>query len=70
MTVSLGEQEGTALVAEQPHVYGAITRNGARFLGVRVDLSKVSAREARELIERSWRHAAPGRLVSTRETGS
>ena len=63
MTVSLGEQEGQALVAARPDTYEAIRRHGTRFLGLRVELSRVSPRQARELIECSWRHSAPRRLI-------
>jgi len=32
-------------------------------MGLRVDLSKVPARPVRALIEKSWRHSAPRRIV-------
>lgn len=43
MTVSLAEKEGKALAAEDPEAYEEIWRNGKIFMGLRVDLSKVSA---------------------------
>jgi hypothetical protein len=70
MTVSLGEQEASAVVAAQPDAYEEIWRDGKRFMGLRVDLSKVSTRLARDLIERSWRHSAPRRLILARESGA
>jgi hypothetical protein len=64
MTVSLAEREAKALVAEQPDAHEEIWRNGKMFMGLRVDLSKVTARHVRELIEKSWRHSAPKRIVA------
>jgi len=63
MTVSLAEKEAKAVVAEHPDAYEEIWRNGKIFMGLRVDLSKVSARRVRALIEQSWRHSAPKRIV-------
>jgi hypothetical protein len=64
MTVSLAEKEAKAVVAEHPDAYEEISRNGKIFMGLRVDLSKVSARRVRALIEQSWRHSAPKRIVA------
>ena len=61
MTLSLPEEEVRALAAENPEAYEEIWRNGEKLVGLRVDLSRVSARRARQLIEISWRHNAPGR---------
>jgi hypothetical protein len=59
MTVSLGEEEAKKVAARQPDAFEEIWRNGKVFMGLRVDLSKVRPRVARDLIERSWRHTAP-----------
>ena len=64
MTVSLAEQEAKAVAAEQPDAYEEIWRNGKIFMGLRVNLSKVPARRVRALIEKSWRHSAPKRIVA------
>src|ERR1700722_20390515 len=56
ITVSLPEEEARALAAEDPKAYGEVWRNGKTLVGLRVDLSRVSALRVRELIERSWRH--------------
>ena len=64
MTISLGEREAQSVVAAQPDAYEEIWRAGKGFLGLRVDLSRVSAARVRELIERSWRHSAPRRLAA------
>src|SRR6478735_9442619 len=59
MTVSLPESEARAFAAERPDAYEEIWRNGKMFLGLRVDLSKVSVHRVRELIESSWRRELP-----------
>lgn len=63
ITVSLGETEAKGLMAKNPEVFEAIWRMGKTFAGLRVNLEKVSAAQIRALIERSWRHRAPRRLV-------
>jgi hypothetical protein len=63
MTISLGEVEAKHLMADQPEGYEAIWRNGTKFMGLRVDLLKVTDAQVQELIKRSWRHCAPKRLV-------
>jgi hypothetical protein len=64
MTVSLPEQEGRAIAAEDPEAYEEIWRNRKIFMGLRVDLSAVSADRVRNLIERSWRHSKTARKAS------
>ena len=64
MTVSLAETEAKAVAAEHPDAYEEIWRNGKTFMGLRVGLSKVTVRRVRELIEKSWRHSAPERIVA------
>jgi hypothetical protein len=61
MTVSLSEKDAKLVVAKDPTAYEEIWRNGRIFLGLRVDLSSISERRLRELIETSWRHAGQGR---------
>jgi hypothetical protein len=58
MTASLSEQEARAFTKENPKAYEEIWRNGKTFMGLRVDLSAVSADRVRDLIEKSWRHSA------------
>lgn len=63
-TVSLPEHEAKTIAAENPKACEEIWRNrqtfmGLRVMGLRVDLSAVSADRVRDLNERSWRHAAP-----------
>jgi hypothetical protein len=59
MTVSLPEEEARAFVAKDPKAYEEIWRNRKTFMGLRVDLSAISADRVRDLIERSWRHSTP-----------
>jgi hypothetical protein len=61
MTVSLAEKEARAFAAKDPEAYEEIWRNGKTFMGLRVDLSAISADRARDLIESSWRHTVPAR---------
>lgn len=63
MTFSLAEREAKAIAAQHPDAYEAIRRNGI-IMGLRVDLSRVSSRRLRELIEKSWRHRAPKSIVA------
>lgn len=64
ITVSLGQKEAKAVAAEHPDAYGEIWRSGKIFMGLRVNLSKVPARRVGALIEKSWRHCAPKRIVA------
>jgi hypothetical protein len=66
ITVSLGEQQANVFAAEHPEAGEEIRRNG-RFMGLRVNLSRLSAGEVRELIEHSWRHSAPKRRAGAYE---
>lgn len=56
MTVSLAESDAKELAARHPEIYEEIWKNRKILVGLRVNLSKLSARSARELIEKSWRH--------------
>lgn len=64
MTVSFPEEEGRALAATDPKTYEEIWRNRKTFMGLRVDLSAISADQVRDLIEKSWRHSAPVRRAT------
>jgi hypothetical protein len=44
-------------------VYQEVWRDGRIFVGLRVDLAKVTETRMQELIEHAWRHRAPKRLV-------
>jgi hypothetical protein len=65
--LAVGQAEAAALAAADPEVYEEVWRNGGGriFVGVRVDLAKVSGERARELVEHAWRNRAPKRLVAT-----
>jgi hypothetical protein len=70
MTISLGEKEAKGVAGEHPEAYEEIWRQGKVFMGLRVELSKLPARRVRELIERSWRHSAPKRIVAAYDNGN
>jgi len=67
ITVSLAEKNARAFTAEHPDAYEEIWRSGKTFMGLRVDLSKIPAERLRELIDASWRHSAPQRLVAAND---
>jgi hypothetical protein len=62
---SISNAEAAAIVAKDPATYEEVWRPGATksFVGVRVDLARVSEERVRELIERAWRTKAPRRLL-------
>ncbi|GAA4557511.1 MmcQ/YjbR family DNA-binding protein [Planotetraspora kaengkrachanensis] len=62
--VCVGQAEAEEAAADQPDVYEEVWRNGRIFVGLRVDLAKVTEGRMRELIEHAWRHRAPKRLVA------
>lgn len=65
MTIALAEDDADDATRDAPRAFEPITRNG-KVLGLRVDLSRVTTTRARALIEQSWAHAAPKRLVEAR----
>jgi hypothetical protein len=62
--VCVGQAEAAAAAADQPDVYEEVWRNGRIFVGLRVDLAKVTDKRMQELIEHAWRNRAPKRLVA------
>nr|WP_238362018.1 MmcQ/YjbR family DNA-binding protein [Actinopolymorpha pittospori] len=68
---SISQEDAAAVVAAEPAVYEEVWRNAATrsFVGLRVDLAKVSTKHIRELIEGAWRNKAPKRLVATHDAG-
>ena len=62
--VCVGQAEAAAAAADQPDVYEEVRRNGRIFVGLRVDLAKVTDKRMQELIEHAWRNRAPKRLVA------
>jgi hypothetical protein len=62
--VCVGQAEAKAAAADQPDVYEEVWRNGRIFVGLRVDLAKVTKERMQELIEHAWRNRAPKRLVA------
>jgi len=64
MTASLSAADVHAFISGRPEAFQEIRRSGRGLMGLRVDLSTTSPLEAREVIERSWRHCAPQRLLA------
>ena len=64
ITLSLAESDAKAIVVAHPDACGEIWRNRKIFMGLRIDLSRVPVHRVRELIEKSWRHSAPKRIVA------
>ncbi len=63
MTAGLPQKEAKILIAENPDAYEEIWHDRKKFMGLRVDLSKVSTEAVRGIIEMSWRHTAPKHIV-------
>jgi hypothetical protein len=63
---SISEEEAATAVADDPAIYEEVWRPGATrsLVGLRVDLAKVSAEHAQELVEHAWRNKAPKRVVA------
>ncbi len=63
---SIDHREAATIVARAPGTYEEVWRPGATksFVGLRVDLAKVSEERVRELIEQAWRTKAPRRVVT------
>ncbi len=62
--VCVGQAEAEKAAADQPDVYEQVWRNGRIFVGLRVDLAKVTQERMQQLIEQAWRNRAPKRLVA------
>lgn len=62
--VAVDRATAEAAVASDPDTYEEMWRQGRYFVGVRVDLAKVSGERLRELIEHAWRNKAPKRLAA------
>lgn len=62
MTLSLAEHDARAIAASHPNAHEEIWRKG-KFLGLRLDLSKISSHQLRRMIELSWRNSAPKRVA-------
>jgi len=63
--VCVGKEEAEAAAAEQPDVYEEVWREPGRiFVGLRVDLAKVSQKRLQELIEHAWRNRVPKRVAA------
>lgn len=68
---SVDLKEASGAVAKDPATYREVWRPGATtsFVGLRVELAKVSKARVRELVEHAWRNKAPQRLVTVYDAG-
>jgi predicted DNA-binding protein (MmcQ/YjbR family) len=53
-TFALKSADVEALVARNPALYEAIRRNGKQWIGVRIELGKISRTELEGLVKTSW----------------
>jgi hypothetical protein len=61
--VCVSQEEAKAASAERPDLYQEVWRDGRIFVGMRVDLAKVTRTQMQELIGNAWRNRAPKRLI-------
>ena len=65
-TFALAEDEVKALIAEFPSTIESIRKSG-KLIGVRVDVSELPLPQLHKIVEMSWRHVVPKRLVASHE---
>ncbi|WP_446215083.1 hypothetical protein [Micromonospora sp. IBHARD004] len=67
--LSVSREEAAVAVADDPTVYEEVSRRSATmiFVGLRVDLAKISEQRLLELVEHAWRNKAPRRLVAAHD---
>lgn len=61
--LSVDEPAAEAAVAEDPEACEVVWRNPGIFVGLRVDLARMSGSRVRQLVELAWRNKAPKRVV-------
>ncbi|MEV1168239.1 MmcQ/YjbR family DNA-binding protein [Nonomuraea sp. NPDC049784] len=63
---SVSQQEAATAVAEDAGAYAEVWRTASTkiWVGLRVDLAKVSHERIQELVEHAWRNKAPKRVVA------
>ncbi|MCW3842563.1 MmcQ/YjbR family DNA-binding protein [Micromonospora yasonensis] len=68
---SVSPEQAAAAVAADPTAYEEVWRKAATmiFVGLRVDLDRISEQRMRELVEQAWRHKAPKRLLAAYDAG-
>lgn len=65
--VHVSQADAAAAVTDDSDVFEEVWRNHGQkriFVGLRVDLAKVSPERYRQLVETAWRNRAPKRLVA------
>lgn len=68
----VSEQQARSAAAADPATYKAVRRTDARwsFLGLQVQLNRVSEKRIRGLADDAWRNKAPKRLVGEHDWGA
>lgn len=64
--VEVDDATAASFIEEDERVFGPLTRMG-RPIGVEVDLAAVDPSRMAAVVEASWRHRAPRRLVKERD---
>lgn len=69
--VSVGQEEAAAAVAADPETFEEVWRKAATqiFVGLRVELARVSPERLQELVEQAWRNKAPKRVIAAYDAG-
>ena len=69
--VSISKEDAAAAVAADGEVFEEVWRKAATdiFVGLRVDLAKVSEERLAELVESAWRNKAPKRVIAAYDAG-
>lgn len=62
--LGVDESQASAAVARDPDACEPVWRNERIFVGLRVDLARVTGAHVRELVELAWRNKAPKRVVA------
>lgn len=65
--LSVDEPVAEAAAAQEPGACEVVWRNPRIFVGLRVDLARMSGARVRELVELAWRNKAPKRVVAARD---
>ena len=66
--VCVGQAEAKSAAAAQPDVYEEVWRDGRIFVGLRVDLARITQQRMQQLVEHAWRNRAPKRLVAEHDS--
>lgn len=62
--LNVDEPAAEAAAAEDPEACEVVWRNQRIFVGLRIDLERMSGARVQELVELAWRNKAPKRVVA------